>query len=233
MMLVNPYVFAAAALFTEPTLIGFTTADRNNTSFSLPVDVPYPVGIETDMVAFAHISTRSGAGTDHVINTPAGWVKISEQGINGFVFMRHAVFSKVLDGSESGTVAFGTTPQLVGTGSALIIGAMSLWGGVDTATLTEGLAVNIGTSANMTGSAVTTAGVDRRVLNFGNAEMTTSATPAFGWTEDYDYNSTESVDSMLSLHSLAAPTAGTVAAVTHTLSASRRWGVISVALRPA
>lgn len=194
--------------------------------------VDYPVGLWAGDIAFIS-SAIYDATTVNSINTPAGWTLVSQNDV-AIVGYSHAVFWKRLSGSESGTVTLTTTNPFSDPVDTWV-SAMGIWRGcVASGTPYEQLGSNTATNTSMAGTGVTTAGVNRTVLDFATCENDTLSAPAAGWTEQYDYTTTSgSPDGGLKLYSIERPAAGSYGAATHTLAASQRWQVTSLALIPA
>lgn len=201
---------------------------------SSPISIDYPSGIAANDIALLHV-VMVDADSANTISTPAGWTSASNQDIDGETSGKNAVFWKRLAGGESGSVS--VSPGSALSGPDLICGRMTIWrGAVASGTPYEQLGNNNGSSTSLTGSSVTTTGANRRILNFGCYGFSgtlTTATPSAGWTEVYDHaSSLGSSGAGAKCYSIEKAVAGTLGAATHTLSTSRRWQVITLALIP-
>jgi hypothetical protein len=214
-----------------PTQEGIGTFTDNATG-SGDVNVPYPaIAILADDIALFQIILHDSTDANE-INAPAGWTLISDADINGLAVASHAVYYKRMSGGESGTVNITTTDGHEATDC--FGGIISIWRGCKTTGAPhEGLGTNTASSANMQGAAVTTTGANRKILHFGANLQQSTATPASGYSEAYDVQTASGAgEGSVHLYAKDRASAGSEAAATHTLSASRQWQTIALALVP-
>lgn len=206
-----------------------TVTDRGGTGN--PLQVPYPAGLNADDIILMQILSMSIGGTTHDITTPGSFAEWSEMQL-AFPSWKHALYWLRASGSESGTETVTTSIGTLGAGD-IQMGKMTAWRGcVATGTPLEQLGTNGATSVNMTGSAVTTAGDDRTIINVCACDDNTLSAEASGWTEQYEELTAINSDAAIKLYSKEKPTAGLEAAATHVLATSERWAVITGALIP-
>jgi hypothetical protein len=114
-------------------------------------------------------------------------------------------------------------------------GVMSIIRGcLATGTPYEGLGTTTGNSTNPTGSAVTTTGNDRLVVNLiAKPNTTLNTTPAAGWTEQFELSGSTSFPRSddLAWHDKVVSSATTEPAEATTASSSR-WRMDSLAFLP-
>ena len=196
------------------------------------ISASYPSGFQVDDIAILQVISFNAALTAHTINTPAGWTEITQNQLATIAGFRHGIYYRRLTGGESGAVS--VTASVTPGGSDCFVADMSVWRGcIASGTPYEALANNTAQSTAQAGSAVTTTGINRTVLNVCANHQIATSTPASGWTEHYEFTTTEGNDGGLRIYSKEAPAATTVAAATHTLDVSKRWQVASFALLPA
>ena len=205
-----------------------------NTTADLSLDVPYPASISYHDILILHVigyEATSGAPT---INTPAGWTQIDQQNMGGTSLNICASFWKRADGTETGSVTVTFAGTLAGATDAKV-GIMSNYRGcLATGTPYEALASNTANGTNPTGSAVTTTGADRQVIDLiakSQSNAASDCTPAAGWTERYEGNATSPRAVALALHDKTVASASTEPAEA-TTNLSCRWVVTSLALLP-
>jgi hypothetical protein len=209
----------------------------DNGANSDPVQVPWPVGVAADDIAILEAMIWDSTAANG-INVPSGWTAVFNGQLGGSTASAHGVFWKRCAGTESGTQGITATSGHAATDT--FCGIMSIWRGCKASgDPYEGLATNSssasgGNSVNMRGAAVTTTGANRRVVHYCANGRAESATPAAGWTENYDAATTNGTpDGSVHMYSKEKAAAGTEAAATHTLSGSRAWQTVAFALIPA
>lgn len=219
----------AASGGPTPTLEG-NGGLAHNADSSSSVLVAYPAGVAENDIAFLHALMHDSTTVNSLV-TPSGWNVVDTEKLDG-TGVEQGVYWKRLDGSETGTVEINATSAHQATDC--LCGVISVWRGCkDTGTPYEGLANNTGTGTSMSGAAVTTSGVNRRVLNFCACADNTLSSAGGSYSEDYDLTTDSGADGGLKLYSIERPGAGSHAGTTHTLAASELWQVMSIALIPA
>ncbi|MDP9424034.1 MAG: hypothetical protein M3Q19_14600 [Pseudomonadota bacterium] len=198
------------------------------------MSVAYPVGIQAGDIAIIHALVVDSLN-DNSLNVPNGFTQIEQVPLFSEANTSSAagIFWRRLNGSESGSVSVTTAVSTEATDT--LAAGMSVWRGcVAAGNPFEALATARANNTSMTGSAVTTSGANRRVLHFCATYSGASATPASGWTEEYDYYAPFGTgEGGLMLFSKERAAAGTESAAVHTLSQSRRWVTFALALIPA
>jgi hypothetical protein len=198
------------------------------------VNLAWPVGIQANDIAIIHALIVDSSNAN-ALTVPSGFTLIDNVPLHSDVSTTSGtgIFWRRLDGSETGSVSITTVSGVQSTDT--LAAGMSIWRGCKTTgDPYEGAAMARSISPSLTGSAVTTLGFSRRVLNFGATYTTASATPASGWTEQYDYLAEAGTgEGSLSMFSKERVGAGTESAAVHALDASRRWVTFSLALIPA
>jgi hypothetical protein len=205
-----------------------------------PTDAPtnllvsYPAGPARGVVALLQVVFENSLALTPTIATPAGWLRIgSTTAGNAF----HYLYLRVLDGTESGVVTVASDVGIHTTAGAFG-GVISYWTGVDTVSPYEALSANQGTTNAVSGQSVTTAGVNRLVVNAvsinDNAGGNGTGVPGGGWTSTVANFNGANAGQTFQVDVRFASTAGAVSAETWTAgNASPDWGSFSLALKPA
>jgi hypothetical protein len=190
----------------------------------------WPADVAIGDIAFLHVNFLNTSGGPSWA-APEGWTLINETGYVGvFGNSREVLYWKRIDGTEVAPNVGQTT-----AGVGVVQHNVSVWRGYQaTGTPYEAFALNgASASATPTGSAITTLGPNRTVLNFwanfSNATNVHNAGPAF--TDAYNIVATGSSNTCRSAVSLFdQATAGAVAAETRTMSSSQNWRCQTIAL---
>lgn len=236
----NLLIGPSAAVGSGPTPTYLNNGGWSDNATSVTNPTPgYPSGLAGNDILFLQVLDEDASGDANTVDTPAGWTLVASQAFSGVgaVYLQN-LYWKRATGSESGTVTVTRNPVHGGTDTfGAIITAFR--GCRTSGTPYEGLATNDGNNANMNGAAVTTTGANRLVCHFcvhSNPALGSNsfATPAAGWTEQYDISTLSGNEQGgVELYTKARASAGTESAATHVLDASDLWQTMALALIPA
>lgn len=193
--------------------------------------VNYPVTLSANDILLLHLSLTDDLGNADVSSITGGWTLAGSAYANdtfGKLYWKRAT------GSETGSETV-TLTEII-SGSAPASGVMSSWSGcISSGTPFEELTfANQGSGTNITGSAISTSGPNRRVVSFfSHPKIQTTGTNTNGWTEEYDLNSGAGDTTTMECCSKDAPSAGSVSACTRALAAAGVTNAITLALIPA
>lgn len=219
---------AAAGSTTAGATVGFVASTESHGGGSY-IRGSWPTDLAIGDIAFLHVNFLNTSGGP-TWAAPEGWTLINESGYVGvFGNSRELLYWKRVDGTE-------VMPNIGQTtaGVSVVQFNVSVWRGYQAAgTPYEAFALN-GASASATpaGTAITTLGANRTVLNFfadfTNATNTHNAGPSF--VDKYNIAGSGSGSCLSVLSAFDQATAGAVAAETRTLSSSQNWRCMTIAV---
>lgn len=184
----TPATTYVVATYFTPTYVA--AGSVASTSAGSSINVPYPAsGVAAGNIAFILVTEQTQGFSAAVLSAAAGWTQLCQFSTVSLWF--GAIFYRMLDGTESGSVTISTT---VGPGfNCAMAGMMHIWTNVDATTPFEGATSNIfnsgsnGSSQTMTGGSVTSTGPNRKFINLYmliDNFVVASATSGSGWTDD-------------------------------------------------
>jgi hypothetical protein len=230
--LLGDVYYLAPAVVTPPAPAG-VSGYATNGSGSGPVNVSW-VPVAALDIAFIEVVLVDSTATNSV-NTPVGFLPVDQQPLYSAAdtATKVAVFWRRCDGSELGTVNITCAGGHAGTDTVTAVMSV-VRGAVPGGTPFEGLNTAIATSSGMVGEAVTVTGANRLIMHFCGEFTTTSATPAAGYTEQYDYQDGSGTGECgIQLYTKQRTAgAGTEASAMHSLSGTKHWRSISLAVIP-
>lgn len=220
---INAYLTQAAGGGTPPALISFTVATN-------AINPTYPASIAAGDFL---VGICMGNGSDDLdYSGPSGFSLLGSTtfalttGVAGIL----RVFSKVADGSETGTATFTKTAGSANANGAFIVRFTGASGyeGVQT------FKTENDSTTPMVSPAVTTTVANALIVNVFGQQQNQTLTEEAGWTEVFDQgaNNAGPSDYRVALHYKAAVGIGAQATETPTYASGFRRGVVSFALKP-
>lgn len=195
----------------------YAAAGTGSTSTTGTLSPAYPAGISAGDLLVLHVSGQHGSSGSADVVEPSGWTTVVNDDTTNATYYG-AVFTKVADGTESGTLSVSKANESVVSQARIY-----RFTGAGAATDTEGVASGLhgsGTTINML--SVTTTAADRLCLHLTfirdstsnqGAPVQASATGETGgdWTEAVaEYTSTTGPDESLGLQTAGMASAGTI-----------------------
>lgn len=166
---------SALAVMTRPAVVGTTATTQvtSNEASSTAVDLTYPTTVNSGELLVAVVAYNTGTFTV----APTGWTLRVGGGTAGGI--RIALFTKVSDGTETGTVTFTKT-----TGGASVIGGvMFRMTGCNTTAPMSGAAQGNTSSTNMASASQTVRGYKKKGLWAGASAQNQTITMPSGFSE--------------------------------------------------
>lgn len=238
----TPAVTYVLPTYSVPTYVAAgSIAQRSGGTAPTIINVPYPAtGVFADNFAVILAGELTDLSTGGVLSAPAGWTQLFQFSPGATAFF--AGFYRVLDGTESGTVAIACSVAPSAGNTTAFVGVMHVWTGTDAVTPFEGLVTNgvsDGGASTMTGGSVTSLGPNRKFVNLyvlgsviGGSGV---GSPGSGWTDDLNsvaiYGAVDRRGFVVD-ESAIAPLPTTHGAETRSKSGFNWWSYASMALRP-
>ncbi len=222
--------WAAIGVGAIPYLVGLATG---NGGLNNVATANYPTGfdIEADDIALLSILGTNTAGGTPVITRPSGWSTVANPAGGGLANEAMAVFWRRLDGTESGSF---TVSMSAGTLNGMSV-QMSIWRGCvqNGDPFESALGDAASASSTMEGTPIVTLGPNRLGVNLYMLNDAIASDPDTGWTEAFD-GAIDGPDysSQHACSVVQMPLAGTTPAETRTITATRNWSSLSLALVP-
>lgn len=203
--------FMGARAQTQPA---FAAAGAGTVSTGAGVNVAYPTGIIAGSILVLHMHGIDAAAVNTV--TPSGWTQVTTGTTGAGPQTTEAIYLKIADGTESGTLAPGWTS------GTQIAGRMYRFTGTYSGTESPNTSVVTASSTTLPCGAVTTMGVaELGVACLSAAVSTTVGDAGSGWTEAVaEYNTTTGGNLTMQLQTVSAAAAGTYSSSGATLGSA-------------
>lgn len=195
------------------------------TSLIVPIVLPDDYAVDDIAFALIYWGYTTGGSTSNFV-TPTGWTKLSEFDM-GTANTKQVVIARRLDGTESPVIYMSVdsgTPHVALCNTYLFRGVTT--GG----TWYEELNTNSTYDAAPTGTACTTTGTNRLLVDFISVSDDLAVTSDGSWTQEASDTTIIGNDGAIVVQTRDAPTATTYGASSNTIGASQYWGVTTLAL---